>query len=196
MRILTVRQPWAWAIIHGGKTVENRTRNIAGTYRGPIAIHAGKAFDYDAFGDTGPMGDLLAGALSAGEEIIFEPGAIIGIVDLTEVHHSTRQETQHPTCWAPDENLMDRGIGYCSPWAQSGAIHLVLANPRPLAKPIPYKGMLGLRELPAGVADHVLAEAGPVIELTPRPGVRAHDRALTAYGRNPMTTRHEETAHA
>lgn len=33
MRILTVRQPWAWAIIHGGKDVENRTRNVAGDYR-------------------------------------------------------------------------------------------------------------------------------------------------------------------
>ena len=43
MRILTVRQPWAWAIIHGGKDVENRVRNIAGDYHGPIAIHAAKA---------------------------------------------------------------------------------------------------------------------------------------------------------
>lgn len=39
MRILTVRQPWAWAIIHGQKDVENRVRNIAGDYRGPVAIH-------------------------------------------------------------------------------------------------------------------------------------------------------------
>jgi hypothetical protein len=30
MRALTVRQPWAWAIVHGGKDIENRTRNIAG----------------------------------------------------------------------------------------------------------------------------------------------------------------------
>ena len=29
LRILTVRQPYAWAIIHGGKDIENRTRNIA-----------------------------------------------------------------------------------------------------------------------------------------------------------------------
>jgi hypothetical protein len=24
VRVLTVRQPWAWAIIHGGKDAENR----------------------------------------------------------------------------------------------------------------------------------------------------------------------------
>jgi hypothetical protein len=169
MRILTVRQPWAWAIIHGGKTVENRTRNIAGSYRGPVAIHAGKAFDYDAFGDDGPMGDILADALATGKEIIFEPGAIIGIVDLAEVHNSTRQETQHPTCWAPNENLMDRGIGYCSPWAQSGATHLVLANPRPLAEPIPYAGTLGLRELPDQITELVHA------------GARSRDQEETAH---------------
>ena len=45
MKAITVRQPWAWAILHGGKDVENRTRNIAGSYRGPLVIHAGLALD-------------------------------------------------------------------------------------------------------------------------------------------------------
>lgn len=30
LRVLTVRQPWAWSLIEGGKDVENRSRNIAG----------------------------------------------------------------------------------------------------------------------------------------------------------------------
>ena len=47
MRILTVRQPWAYAIVHLGKDVENRVRNIAGDYRGPVAIHAALAEDSD-----------------------------------------------------------------------------------------------------------------------------------------------------
>ncbi|WP_303832304.1 ASCH domain-containing protein [Asticcacaulis taihuensis] len=39
---LSVRQPWAWAIVHGGKRLENRTQAAVKhmTYRGPIAIHA------------------------------------------------------------------------------------------------------------------------------------------------------------
>lgn len=41
MKCLTVRQPWAWLIIHAGKDIENRT--WATRYRGPLAIHAGKA---------------------------------------------------------------------------------------------------------------------------------------------------------
>ena len=40
IRGLTIRQPWAWAIVHGGKDVENRSRSL-GPYRGLVAIHAG-----------------------------------------------------------------------------------------------------------------------------------------------------------
>ena len=43
MKVLSVRQPWAWAIIHGGKDVENR--NWDTKFRGRLAIHAGKQFD-------------------------------------------------------------------------------------------------------------------------------------------------------
>jgi len=42
MRALTLRQPWAWAIVHGQKRIENRPwkpwRDIIGQR---IAIHAG-----------------------------------------------------------------------------------------------------------------------------------------------------------
>jgi hypothetical protein len=40
---LSVRQPWAWAIIHAGKTIENRqwhTRKAERRFRGPVCIHA------------------------------------------------------------------------------------------------------------------------------------------------------------
>jgi ASCH domain len=42
-RLLTIRQPWAWAIIYGGKDVENRSWLTK--HRGPLLIHAGSAFD-------------------------------------------------------------------------------------------------------------------------------------------------------
>lgn len=38
MKALSVRQPYAWAIVHGGKDVENRTWHS--DYRGPVLIHA------------------------------------------------------------------------------------------------------------------------------------------------------------
>lgn len=43
LRALTIRQPWAWAIIHGGKDIENRSWNTK--HRGPLVIHAGMGFD-------------------------------------------------------------------------------------------------------------------------------------------------------
>lgn len=150
MRILTVRQPWAWAIIHGGKTVENRVRNIAGGYRGPVAIHAAKGL--------GPWNEtegalqavhLLTG-VDARPQLVNGPrGAIIGAVDLVGVH-SFAECDRYP-------------VGMCSPWAEPDAWHMVLANPRPLAEPIPYRGALGLRNLavndPATTAQ-ILAQIG------------------------------------
>lgn len=41
MKALTIRQPWASLIAEGVKTIE--TRSWSTKYRGPIAIHAGKA---------------------------------------------------------------------------------------------------------------------------------------------------------
>lgn len=38
MKAITVRQPWAWAIIHAGKDIENRSWKTK--TRGRVAIHA------------------------------------------------------------------------------------------------------------------------------------------------------------
>ena len=46
--MLTIRQPWAWAIIYGGKDVENRSWLTK--HRGPLLVHAGSAFEPDGYG--------------------------------------------------------------------------------------------------------------------------------------------------
>jgi hypothetical protein len=43
VKVLSVRQPWAWAIIHGFKPVENRNRRTS--YRGEFLVHAPLTFD-------------------------------------------------------------------------------------------------------------------------------------------------------
>jgi ASCH domain-containing protein len=40
MKAITIRQPWAWAIINAGKDIENRDWNTH--FRGRVAIHAAK----------------------------------------------------------------------------------------------------------------------------------------------------------
>jgi hypothetical protein len=39
---LSIRQPWAWLIVNGFKDLENRSWSTA--FRGPVWIHAGKAW--------------------------------------------------------------------------------------------------------------------------------------------------------
>lgn len=43
MKAVSVRQPWAWAIVAGHKPIENRSRRTH--YRGDLLIHASKAYD-------------------------------------------------------------------------------------------------------------------------------------------------------
>lgn len=88
MRVLTVRQPWAHAIMHLGKDVENRSK--ATDYRGPLAIHAGLTLDQAAF-DRRPFRGLFP------DPDTLPRGVIIGVVDLIDCVRD------HPSTWAqPD----------------------------------------------------------------------------------------------
>jgi hypothetical protein len=46
---LSIRQPWAWAIINAGKDVENR--DWPTRFRGPVCIHAAKGMTAAEFND-------------------------------------------------------------------------------------------------------------------------------------------------
>src|SRR5713101_4125399 len=75
MRALTVRQPWAWAIVHAGKDIENRSwtnRHAIST----IAIHAGYGVD--------PLEELPRGVKKPGKNELIR-GAIIGVVDVVDI---------------------------------------------------------------------------------------------------------------
>lgn len=156
MRALTVRQPWAESIVRLGKDVENRSKNIAGSYRGPVAIHAGLTGDPSAY-DHHEFQVVTRIATSWGK---YRPhddrGALVGVVDLTGVHEAKN-------CEIRDEH--GSFTDCCSPWAMRGHWHLTLDNPRPLPDPIPYRGRLGLWHLPDSVVDrigHQLGTAGLV----------------------------------
>lgn len=158
MRVLTVRQPWAWAIIRGGKDVENRSRNLAGGYRGPVLIHAAAKKPDDrayieaalasehfdptvlrekhSIRDFGVVHPLLVGQLGSLFGAPVYQGAVIGVVDLVDVHWSGME------CSRADIPCHEYAL--CSPWAMAYHHHLMLADPRPLATPIPATGKLGL----------------------------------------------------
>ncbi len=51
MKALSIQQPWAWLILHGGKDIENRSWKLPKAMVGQrIYIHAGKRFDKAAEG--------------------------------------------------------------------------------------------------------------------------------------------------
>ena len=154
MRALTIRHPYSYAIIqwNWGKLVENRSRNIAGSYRGPVAIHQAV---HEAHVTDQTDVDLIAAGLDqerwstlAQHRAWTARGEVIGVADLVDVHyvdgHSERWDAE------AEQNTT------CSPWAHHGPTwHLVFANPRPLTHPIPARGQLGLWTLPDDVEQAV-----------------------------------------
>jgi len=76
---LTVKQPWAWAIVHAGKDIENR--DWVTHYRGPLLVHAGARLHDDREMPRGIKGP-------ADEDLVLS--AIVGIVELADVVERSR----------------------------------------------------------------------------------------------------------
>lgn len=72
MKAISVKNPWAWAIIYGGKDIENRTWKT--NFRGRVFIHAGLNADKNA---PDHVWDLLPEDVA-----IF--GGIIGTVEIVD----------------------------------------------------------------------------------------------------------------
>ena len=125
MPVLTIRQPWAWAILHAGKDVENRSWPTL--YRGPILIHAGKWFRLD---DVRKEFALFMARLER-----FEPWDSCA-KKLHDMHAQTGGVVGMAT-------VVDCVRDSASPWAIPGQWHWVLAD----ARPLPFfacKGRLGI----------------------------------------------------
>ena len=150
MKIMTVRQPWARALFRG-KDVENRSRNIAGAYRGPVAIHAAKTYgSYAEFHTAAKFIARNTGILP----LMVGPrglGVILGVADLVDAHQFSLR-----TCGIVDETGEHPTAG-CSPWAFTDGWHLVFENAREIVEPIPFTGALGLRTLDDETTARVLA---------------------------------------
>jgi hypothetical protein len=78
LKALTVKQPWAWAILFAGKDIENRSWSTS--YRGPLVIHAGASMHDGS----------LPGRLPTRIPTQFDMSALVGIVDLVDVVEHSR----------------------------------------------------------------------------------------------------------
>jgi hypothetical protein len=130
VRALTVRQPWAAAIAHGPKRIENRTKPIPPKHLGTtILIHAGADEDR-----TPRTGDQVPRVLTDGMRTWPQDRrAIVAVATLASCHQDT---------------------GCCRPWGFPNTWHWQLDNVRAVPHPIlEVRGQLGLWTVP----DDVLA---------------------------------------
>ena len=100
MRALTLRQPWAWAITHAGKRIENRTWPTP--YRGTILIHAGsKAFDDLAAveANVGRLSDRLRSEAMAQRSSIVAIAELVDVIHVREFGDDLPPWAAGPYCW-------------------------------------------------------------------------------------------------
>lgn len=128
---LSIRQPWAWAIINAGKDIENR--DWATRFRGPVCIHAAKGMTRNEFDDFVTLARAMAKRDLWSGPFIPEPkelprGGIIGVAEIVDCVEASD-----------------------SPWF-FGRYGFVLRNARPVGF-IPVKGALGFFDWRKAVAN-------------------------------------------
>jgi len=77
MKALSIRQPWAWLIVHGYKEIENRIWKTA--FRGRFIVQAGLKFDHKGYEDVFNQFDIPLPPTSA-----FDLGGIVGAATLVD----------------------------------------------------------------------------------------------------------------
>lgn len=80
MKALSIRQPWAWLIVHGFKPVENR--DWPTRYRGPCLIHASKGMTREDYEDACDLAQTQGITIPAPHEL--ERGGIVGVANVTD----------------------------------------------------------------------------------------------------------------
>lgn len=136
MKALTLWQPWAWAVAHAGKNVENRTWSPPKAAIGQrIAIHAGKAIDFNI------VNQMQSGRWSKASPVCIDcpdpddmvRGAIIATAVIDRVM---------------TPGVLDRLRVL---WGTPSQYGWVLRDVITLDEPIPCKGMQGLWTVPADI---------------------------------------------
>ena len=83
---LSVRQPWAWAIVHAGKPVENRKwekGNPGLKFRGPCCIHASKGMTRAEYEEAAKFMASIGVTCPAPADL--QRGGIVGITTVADI---------------------------------------------------------------------------------------------------------------
>ena len=124
MKAISIRPLWAWAILHAGKDIENRTWKT--NMRGTIAVHASQSMSRPLYESAVQEILRLAPRVEVPPYDAMVRGGIIGIVEIVGCEKRTKSKWHTP-----------KHYGF------------VLANPRALPKSISCAGRLGFWDVPA-----------------------------------------------
>jgi len=138
MQALTLIRPWCCAIAELGKVIENRSWSPSEAAMGQrIAIHAGRKWDETALDFIRQASSLPPAETEAAlDRARNRDGAIVATALLVRVVYESS-----------------------SPWFV-GPRGWVLADVRPLAKPVPCRGAQSLWTVPPDAAEAVLNQNG------------------------------------
>lgn len=129
VRALSLTQPWAWIVLHGGKRIENRTWDTK--FRGRFLIHASKGMTLDQYRSAlQTCRDLGAPSIALRVPVPseLERGGIVGVATLSHIH---------PPCRFPHEPSRCQHA-----WHMAGQYGFSLIDVEPIPF-LPCKGALG-----------------------------------------------------
>jgi len=160
---LSVRQPWAWAILHGGKVIENRSAGAilsGGMDCRRIALHAAIGMTRDEYLWATWRLDRHGVRCPAASDLV--RGAIIGAVDVVDIISESESE------WFGGQMglVLERPVA-CDPIPAKGALgYFEWTREGDLAAPLPWmkkhQGGAGLfDDLPPSFRDPPRKPFGP-----------------------------------
>lgn len=129
MQALSIRAPWWWFILHGGKDIENRDWSTK--FRGTILVHSSKWFNL--------------------QDVVMDSEEAVRIAQdyghpESESGYTFRQLRDAGGFIVGQVDIVDCVTHSASPWF-FGRYGFVLSNPHAYAVPYPCKGDLGLFEV-------------------------------------------------
>lgn len=165
MKALSILQPWAVAVALGIKRIENRTWGATGGGPGGagrvqpqrLVIHTGKGRDLLTPERAKWFGVFVPEMRYPAE---FEFGVLLGTVDVVEVTTSRYRAVQRAE--------LKGGVAQGRFADAEGKTHYwVLQNARAFARPVPFRGALGLFDVPDELveeAERASPQSAPAME--------------------------------
>lgn len=137
-KALSIRAPWWWFILHGGKDIENR--DWPTNFRGTVYVHASKWWSLTAV--TEDTNDAVE--IRHQHDVQLPREAAINFREMRDMGG----------CIVGKIDIIGCVKGSDSPWF-FGEYGFLLANPVALPEPIPCKGALGFFTVPQDVLTQI-----------------------------------------